>query len=182
MENKSVLETDENNIDWKTIKSEIEIINEAWSVIILDLSNLNIDNNDILEFSSTLDNCILSIKDENKIDTLKNIAKLYSVIPKFERGISAENSTQNIKQVKSYTINAYSLVEQDNWAGIETNMSEAEKTFKNVINDIEYMKDKEYKINKIYVLIKELQNSLSYKDKKLFYVKYKNLMEGINTL
>ena len=47
---------------------------------------------------------------------------------------------------------------------------------------MEYMKDKEYKVNKTYVLIKELQNSLGYKDKKMFYIKYKNLMESINTL
>lgn len=182
MEPENVLSSDENDVDWNSIKNNIQTINESWGVIILDLSNMNVDNNDILNFSSTLDDCILSIKDEKKTDTLTNIAKLYSFIPKFERGISAENSTQNIKQVKSYIINAYSLVEKDDWTAIGNNISECEKTFKNITNDMEYMKDKEYKVNKTYVLIKELQNSLTYKDKKLFYVKYKNVMESINTL
>lgn len=182
MEPNAILDSNENDIDWKTIKNEIEVISDSWGVVILDLSNLNVDNNDILTFSSTLDDCILSIKDENKNGTLTNIAKLYSYIPRFERGISAGNSSQNIKQVKAYIINAYSLVEKDDWAVIETNISESEKAFKNIINDIEYMKDKEYKVNKTYVLLKELQNSLTYKDKKLFYVKYKNLMESINAL
>lgn len=182
MEPENVLSSDENDIDWNSIKNNIQTINESWGVVILDLSNMNVDNNDILNFSSTLDDCILSIKDEKKVDTLTNIAKLYSFIPKFERGISAENSTQNIKQVKSYIINAYSLVEKDDWTAIGTNITECEKTFKNITNDMEYMKDKEYKVNRTYVLIKELQNSLTYKDKKLFYVKYKNVMESINTL
>ncbi len=182
MEPKSVLESDENDIDWKSIKNEIEIINEAWGVVILDLSTLNVNNDDILGFSSALDDSILSIKDEKKPETLTNLAKLYSFIPKIENSISAENSTQNIKQVKSYVINAYSLVEQDNWTEIQTNISKSEETFNNLINDMEYMKDKEYKVNKTYVLIKELQNSLGYKDKKMFYIKYKNLMESINTL
>lgn len=182
MEPENVLSSNDNDIDWKSIKNNIETINESWGVVILDLSNMNVDNNDILNFSSTLDDCILSIKDEKKADTLINIAKLYSFIPKFERGISAENSTQNIKQVKSYIINAYSLVEKDDWTAIGNNISECEKTFKNITNDMEYMKDKEYKVNRTYVLIKELQNSLTYKDKKLFYVKYKNVMESINTL
>lgn len=182
MEPENVLSSDENDVDWNSIKNNIQTINESWGVVILDLSNMNVDNNDILNFSSTLDDCILSIKDEKKTDTLTNIAKLYSFIPKFERGISAENSTQNIKQVKSYIINAYSLVEKDDWTAIGNNISECEKTFKNITNDMEYMKDKEYKVNKTYVLIKELQNSLTYKDKKLFYVKYKNAMESINTL
>ena len=182
MEPNTVLDADENNIDWKSIKSQIEIINEAWAVILLDLSNLNIDNNDILNFSTTLDDCIISIKDENKIDSLTNIAKLYSYIPVIENDISAENSTQNIKQVKSYIINAYSVVEQGDWVTVENNIAQAEKTYKNITTDMEYMKDKEYKVNRTYVLIKELQNSLSYKDRKLFYVKYKNLMESVNTL
>lgn len=182
MEPKNVLSTDENEIDWNSIKSYIETINETWGVIILDLSNMNVDNNDILKFSSTLDNCILSIKDEKKPETLINISNLYSFIPKFEKGISAENSIQNIKQVKSYIINAYALIEKEDWTEVENNISEAEKAFKNIANDIEYMKDKEYKVNKTYVLIKELQNSLANKDKKLFYIKYKNLMESINTL
>lgn len=182
MEPKTVLDSNENDIDWKSIKSQIETINEAWTVILLDLSSLNIDNNDILNFSSALDDCIISIKDENKIDSLTNVAKLYSYIPTFERGISSENSTQNIKQVKSYIINAYSVVEQGDWQTIENNLTEAEKTFKNITNDIEYMENKEYKINRTYILIKELQNSLSHRDRKLFYVKYKNLMESINNL
>lgn len=182
MESNTILDSNENDIDWKTIKSEIETVSDSWGVVILDLSNLNVDNNDILSFSTTLDDCILSIKNENKADTLTNIAKLYSYIPKFERGISAENSIQNIKQVKSYIINAYSLVEKDDWTTIGTNISDCENTFKNLINDMEYMKDKEYKVNKTYVVLKELQNSLTYKDKKLFYVKYKNVMESINTL
>ena len=182
MEPKTVLDSDENEIDWKAIKSQIETINEAWGVVILDLSSLNVDNNDILGFSSTLDTCILSIKDENKSETLTNIANLYSYIPRFEKNISANQSIQNIKQVKSNIINAYSLLEQADWTGIETNMSECENTFKNLSNDIEYIQDKEYKVNRTYVLIKELQNSLQYKDKKLILVKYKNLMESVNTL
>jgi len=182
MEPKTVLDSDENQIDWKSIKSQIETINEAWGVVVLDLSSLNVDSNDILGFSSTLDESILSIEAENKSDTLTNIANLYSYIPKFEESISANQSTQNIKQVKSNIIKAYSLLEQNDWIAVETNISECENTFKNLLNDIEYIQDKEYKVNKTYVLIKELQNSLPYKDKKLFLVKYKNLMESVNTL
>ena len=182
MEPNTILDSDENNIDWKSIKAQIETINEAWGVVILDLSNLNVDSNDILGFSSTLDNCILSIKDENKTGSLTNIAKLYSYIPKFESGISAEGNVQNVKQVKSNIINAYSLVEQNDWTAVTTNISEGESNFRNLLNDMEYIQNKEYKVNRTYVLIKELQNSLSYQDKKLFYVKYKNLMESVNDL
>lgn len=182
MESKTILESDENDTDWSSIKSEIEKISDSWAIILLDLSNFNIDSSDVLSFSSTLDDCILSIKDENKQDSLVNLAKLYSFIPKYESAISAENNVQNIKQVKSYIINSYAGVEKENWNDVEFNMSECEKTYKNIINDMEYVRDKEVKVNRTYVLIKELQNSLGYKDKKLFYIKYKNLIESINAL
>ena len=182
MKPNSILQSDQNDIDWNAIKAEIETINNAWGIVLLDLSSLNIDNNDILSFSKILDDCIMSIKDENKVDSLTNLANLYSLIPKFESAVSSNNSIQNIKQVKSNLINAYSVVEVGEWDAIETNISECEKTFRNIINDLEYTKNKEYKINKTYVLIKELQNSLSYQDSKLFYIKYKDILESINTL
>lgn len=182
MEPNTILTLNENDIDWDMIKNEIERINEAWGIIILDLSYVNANNNDILSFSSSLNDALLSIKDENKVSALSNIAKVYSFIPKFEQQISADNSMQNIKQVKSYLINAYSLVEQEDWAAIEKNINDAETTFKNITNDIEYVKNREFKVNKTYVSLKELQNSLSYRDKKLFLIKYKNLIENINAL
>ena len=109
----SILISDENSIDWDLIKNDIERINEAWSILILDFSGLNIDNKDILDFSYVLNDCILSIKDENKVNTLVNIAKLYSFIPILERDISYGNINQNIKQVKAYIVNAYCEVEQN---------------------------------------------------------------------
>lgn len=182
MEPKTILASEQGDVDWNTVKSEIEKINNSWGVILLDLSSFNINSNDVLGFSNALDDCILSIKDENKSSSLVNLAKLYSFIPKYEASISAPNNVQNIKQVKSYILNSYAAVEQDNWNEVESNMVQCENTYKNIINDIEYVKDKEIKVNRTYVLIKELQNSLSYKDKKLFYIKYKNLIESINTL
>lgn len=182
MKSQNILEIDENNVDWQKVKNEIETINEAWTVIILDLSSLNIYTNSILNFSSILDESILSIKNEDKQTSLQNLARLYSIIPNLEKGVETETAIQNIKQVKSNIINAYAVIEQEEWTEVENNIAKAEENFKNVTNDMKYIQNKEYKVNKTYVLLKELQNSLSYRDKKLFYVKYKNLMESINSL
>lgn len=182
MEKNAILDSNQDDIDWKAIKYEIENINQTWSVILLDLYSLNVSNDDIVAFSEILNNSIISIKNENKIDSLSNIAKMYSYIPIYEKAISAENSMQNIKQTKSFLINAYSFVEQGNWNEIQTNINECEKTFKNIVNDMEFAQKNEYKINKTYVLIKEMQNSLYLQDKEIFYIKYKNLLESINTL
>lgn len=182
MKAKTILNSDESDIDWNTIKTEVEILDEAWGVILLDLASLNVNNDDVLNFSATLNDCILSIKDEDKAKSLSNLAKLYSFIPKYESSISASNDKQIIKQTKSHIVNAYSVIEKDDWNGAKNSLSQAEDTFKSITNDIDYIKNNEFKVNKTYVLLKELQNSLSHEDKKLFYIKYKNLIESVNIL
>ena len=182
MQESPVMDSEEKTIDWNEVKNSIEIINDSWAVILLDLSSLNVNNSEILGFSNTLDDTIISIKQENKETTLINLAKLYSYIPVYVNEIKAPNNIKNIKQAKSYLVNAYSQVSLDNWTEVESNIVQCEKTYNNILNDIEYVKDKEYKVNRTYVLINELKNSLVYKDKSLFYVKYKNLLESINTL
>ena len=46
MEPQSILALDETKIEWDVIRNKVETINEAWSIILLDLSNVNIDSND----------------------------------------------------------------------------------------------------------------------------------------
>ena len=59
----------------------------------------------------------------------------------------------------------------------------AEGKFLEVLNNKSKDKDqRKYNINKTYILIEELKNSLSKKDKQLYYVKYKFLIEELNTL
>ena len=135
-----------------------------------------------MSFSNLLNEIIINIKDEKKEEAINNLASLYSLIPKFEKQITIDDGEQNVKLAKSYLINAYSLLDEENWAEIENNISKLNTVFKDITNNIEYVKNREFKVNRTYVLIKELQNSLVYKDKKLFLVKYVNVIESINTL
>lgn len=178
----SIIINRNNEIDWTAIKPEIEKINYIWNNIILDLYNLNVDGTEIINFSKELDNTIIAVKDENKKETLNSLTNLYNQIPKYFKMISSDNSKQNIEQTKANIINAYRNVENDNWTGVNADLGEGIKSFKNVINDIDYSKKREYKINKTYILLEELNNSLDKQDKDVFYINYKSAMESINNL
>lgn len=182
MEMLSTLDLDRNNIDWKSIKNDIETINSSWGVILTDLSGLNLASEDILGFSNTLNDCMISIKNEDKIKSLENMAKLYGYIPKYEQVVETSGEIKNLKQTKAELINAYSIIESENWNEITPRIIRAETEFKKIIDNIEAVKNKEYKINKTYVLIEEMKNAVAYKDKELLYVKYKDLMESLNTI
>ena len=180
MRRESVL-TSNKDIDWDKIKFDVEIFYSSWSPIILDLYKLNVNKEDILNFNKTLDNTVIFIKNEDKVNSTIAIATLYSYIPKYIQSYSKDNLNVNLSNIKSCIVNSYSLIEQDNWNEIGIQLSNAENYFLNILNDMEN-KQKTYNINKAYVLFKELQNSLTNRDKDLFYIKYKNVMEELNII
>ena len=182
MEANSILKVDTSSVDWDLMKSQIEQINTSWGVVMIDLQNANISNDDIIAFSNLLDKTIISIKNEDKNSSLTNLTSLYSYIPKFLNSASVEKSLQNIETTKYNIFIAYTAVSQDDWNTANTNIANAESSFLSVLNDTNYSKNREFKINKTYVLLKDMQNSIVNMDKELFFLKYKNLMESLNTL
>lgn len=166
--------------DWETLKSEIEILYSSWGTIILDLYKVDVKSEDILLFSSLLDEAIINIKDEDKQKTLSSLSKLYACIPKYMEQYSSDGEKINLQRTKTNIINAYTLVESENWNKISEEMFNAEANYLNVLNSIST--EENYDANKVYILLKELQNSVNDKDKDVFYIKYKNLIEKLNNM
>ena len=170
----------EKNANWEEIKSETEMLYGAWNTILLDLYKVNVSSENILKFSSILDKATLSIKNENKKEALLAMSDLYSLISLYMETYKGNTKETNIQKVKSAVIRAYANVENENWAQINTEISNADNIYLTLING--NLKDDNYDINKGYILLKELQNSISEKDKDIFYIKYKNLIEKLNNI
>lgn len=182
MEEASII-TKKNETDWDTIEGEIELLYSTWPTIVLDLYNINVNSEDILAFSSTIDDVILNVKKQDKALSAMYIAKLYSYLPKFLDKNSEDEIKRETLVAKVYIINAYAYAETKNFEKMITEVSKAENIFKSLVNDARFAKDKrKYNINKAYVLIGELRNSLDTQDTDIFYVKYKNTIEELNIL
>ena len=182
MEENSTLNIDTEDINWNLMRSDMEELNNSWSIVMLDLNNSNVSDNDIIDFGSTLNDCIISINSEDKASSLTNLSNLYSFVPRFLSGISAEKHLQDLKTTKNHIFNAYVAATNEDWNSVSTSLIDAENSYANILSNIEYSKDKEYKINKTYLLIKELQNTISLQDKSVFLLKYKTLIESLNTM
>lgn len=176
------LSKDRNNIDWTTIKNDVELLNESWTIITIDLYTLNANSNTILNFSNKLNTAMVAIKNEDKQKSLTALADLYSSIPEFLREIDADKNMQKIRQTQSYVIDAYILADDMENTEINKNLTQAITTYSEVMSDIDYTKDKTEKTNKVYVLLNELANSLTKKDTDVFYIKYKNFMKEIEAI
>ena len=184
LEEESVVTNEENNEpDWNTLEAELELIYSTWPTIVLDLQNVGINKDDIIGFSNTLDEVILNVKNKDKALSAMYMAKLYSYLPKFLDKNFGDELKRETLNAKTYLINTYAYAENENFDKMESEITNAETIFASLVNDARYVNDeRKYNINKAYVLIGELKNSLITNDKGIFYVKYKNTLEELNVL
>ena len=175
-----ILLIDLSNIDWEYIKANTESIYNLWANLIIDLHELNVNNQDILNFSNTLDQVTLSVKQENKYSSVTNLVSLYSYLPTYVNQFSNNENEKNLFLTKNCVLNTYALIEQQNWDEMKKQTASAIEYFSNIMNNIENNeRQNKNKITKIYVLLNELYSSIDLKDKELYYIKYRNVMEEL---
>lgn len=144
-----------NVLQWESFNTDIENLYNAWSTITIDLYKKEVDNNLVLNFSSDLQAVLNAIKAQDKNSALVSLAKIYSYIPQFSSIVNGETLKTSVLKTKASLINAYSVVEQDNWQKVQTDLNTAEQNYMPVLNSIISNPNKEYNINKAYILIKE---------------------------
>lgn len=182
MEQETIV-TNEGEVSWKTIEGELEVLSATWPTIVLDLYKLEVSSEDIIKFSNDLDQAITQVKNKDKALSCMYFAKLYGYLPTFLNKSNTEEIRREALEAKTYIVNAYAYAETENWDKMRTEIEKAENIFSNLVNDAKYVNDeRQYNINKVYILIEELKNSLSTKDTGIFYLKYKNTIEEINIL
>ena len=168
--------------DWEGLTFDVELIYSDWAVLTLDLYKQNVDNQKILNFNTELDMLATAIKEKNKVQTLIQLAKLYSYIPTYYAGFSTDQMNTNLYKVKSNVYNAYAILEQNNSEEIKKQLQAAEEAMIVMMNNMGTKKEKTYNLNKAYILLKDLQSTIDKKNTDIFYLKYKNLVEELDTL
>ena len=164
------------------IKKEVENVYPSLSSMTLDLYKTDAKHQEILDFNKEYDNLIKAVKEENKEDTLAELAKLYDYIPKFKEACSNESSQIIIANTKNYLFKAYSILDKEDWATIASNINHSTQEFTKLVTNVENKNNKQYNINKAYIMINEMQNSVTLQDKEVFLIKYKNLLEELENI
>ncbi len=179
----SILLRDNTNVDWSALESEAENLFTAWSTIILDLNSLSISNEDILAYNSNLDSLLKALKDNDKANSAISLANLYSLNSKYINESSKNDESKKLAYIKSNVISAYSLVTAEKWEQVNQLLDQAEKGLLDVINTSGNTEErKQTKINKSYVMLKELIKTSNEKNAEIFYLKYINLIKELNNI
>lgn len=175
----NILSNNTGTINWDNEKGAIESINVKWTSLIVDLHQLNVNNDDILNFSNILNQTIVNIKQENKVNTMLDLANLYGYIPNYLKQFSNDEEKIIIEYIKSNILNSYALVEQERWDEVKEHVFNSVENITNIMNSINTEQFSQYQINRIYVMLNELYSSIDLKDKELYYIKYRNVMEEL---
>lgn len=169
-------------IDWQNVKGEVEELYISIPTITLDLYEMNINKDEILNFNKEYDNLIKVVKNENKEEVLGVLNTLYSYMPKFIQNTTDDNVNKTIVETKSYIVSAYSKLDAENWDGINDDIKKAIDVYSKLLTDTNIDNEKQYSLNKSYVILNEIQNAVNIKDKSVFLIKYKNLLEELENV
>lgn len=175
--------TKTSDIDWKKIKNQVEVIYTSLYSTTIDLYQTSANQEDITGFNKQYDNLTKAIKEENKENSLKELSILYNYLPGFVDSCTNDEKERTVIRTKNNIFKAYSILEQENWDEVSKNINDAVQEFTKLVTNISTEeKGNQYNINKTYVMINELQNSVNLKDKEVFLIKYKNLIQELQNL
>ena len=137
------IETLINDFETLNLNTEIQSLYTAWPTIALDLNALNVNSNNILTFNNTLDLLADSIQNNDKNNSLINIANLYKLVSEYYNETSKDTEKNKIIEVKSNVISAYSLVSSEKWDFSKQFLGKAEEALLQIVNS-----SREYKRNR----------------------------------
>lgn len=182
IEQKGIL-TSDNEINWDYIKNDVEKIYTSLYSTTVDLYQTSINQEDIINFNKEYDNLTKAVKDEDKEATLTELSILYNYLPKFMESCADKEKEKTIIKTKNNIFKAYSRLDREEWQEISQDINNASQEFTKLVTNIENKeKGNQYNTNKIYVIINELQNAVILKDKEVFLIKYKNLLEELENI
>lgn len=171
-----------NNIDWKNLKNEVELIYTSLPTITLDLYQINLNKNDILSFNKDFDQLTTEINNEDKQNTLNQLTKLYKYLPNFLDNTNADKKYKIILKTKFHIFEAYSLLDTEDWKEIGIKTDNGINAFKDLLGTEKENQPKQYSINKCYIMLNELKNATIEENNEIFLIKYKNLLEEISNI
>lgn len=169
-------------INWDSVKNEVELLYSSIPGLTITLYEEGINNQDVLNFNQEYDNLAKIIKDENKEQCLSQMSKLYEFLPKFAQNLKDQNLYQTLLNTKNNVFKAYSKLDGGNWEEIGNDIKNAIDVYSKLLTDTSIEKEKQYNINKCYVMLNEMQNAIASQDTSIFLIKYKNLIEEIDSL
>ncbi len=170
---------EDDKINWEWIKPDITKINDSWGTLILDLTEVNVQNQDIMDFSKHLNGLLISISEEDEQVMLEELKELYKKVIVFRQAYSEDKNQIQKNKIKSGVLSVYSSANKDDWATVKTDIDAILESYKGLMNDIRYAEENGFNLNKVYVLLEEYKMSTQTQNYDLVRMKYIVTVENL---
>lgn len=182
IEYETTLNDDNSEINWEEISEIAETMYSSWTTVLIDLTTLDVNKENLLQFNDLLDDLITSMNEQNKETSLESLAELYNLLTIYLNDFSDDEQLKILYNTKSNILYAYSVIDSENWDEanlyIENAKNEFSKIMNNQINNINNIDE----VNKSYILINEISDDISKNNKQTFYLNYIELMQEIENI
>lgn len=174
--------TNKEDINWDYVKGEIENLYTSIATITLDFYQIGANQDSILAFNQQIDNLSVAVKNEDKETTLLELSNLYTDLSNITQSLEGNETYKIVVKIKENIFKAYSKLDAGKWDEIANDITAATSTYSELLTNTTEGTDKQYEINKGYILINEMQNAIKLQDVSVFLIKYKNLLEELNSI
>ena len=176
---KNNVDNEQTDIDWENIEKKVQEIYTTWTTIMIDLNSLEVNKDNLLKYNDFLDELSINCESKNKENVLLNCADLHNLLVTYAEEIMQNDEQATVLKVQNYVLYSYAYVEQENWQESKNNIVKAKESFASILNNQINNIDKIDLINKVYILINELEDDCNNKNKKIFLTGYYNLMQEL---
>ena len=167
-----------NLINFDKVKDDVKKVNNSLDVLMIDLSEKNIEANSILSLSQNINNLIINTSEENINIVLRDINEIEKNIVSNYNNLAISDSKKKIRTLKSNILDVFVssiIYEEKNISKDAVNI--LLENFRNDLNNQEFVNDNAYLINNVYVLLQEFKSAVDLENEELIKVKYLALID-----
>ena len=171
--------TEDNKVNFDYIKDDVNRINDSSAILILDLTEINIANEQILNYSNHLNDLIITIGKKDEIKMIDDLSQMYTDILMFKSSYTKNKNEIKKAEIKKEVLDIFNLSNKTEFENANEKIENVIQNYKNLMNDNDYAKENSYNLNKIYILLQEYKNSLITQNYDLISIKYINTIENL---
>lgn len=170
---------EDNLIDWDKVLEDGENINSELDNLMLDLSKLNLANEEIRNLSIYTNNVLRAISEKNEIRLLNELTNLYQTIPVYLNLYEKDKNKIKQKELKSLILKSFNYAVNGDWVNSKNETLNVENKYNEMISDSSYIEENSYNINKLYILIQEYKTAIDSNNLEMVRIKFIPLVSEI---
>ena len=168
---------DTGGIKWDDVNKEVQNLNSVLDTIMLDLSELEITNDELVNLRNEVNNLSISVTNKDDYNLLQKSSYIYSLLPTYMEKYSQDKNKIDNMKLKSLVLSALVQANFLEWDTAKNTALLVENKYKEMMDNVDYMKEYSYNLNKTYILIGEFKNAIDLEEVELTKQKYINFID-----